>query len=81
MSEQREIVTEKPVKPQEIPLWDAVQNVVAGLGNEPAKECILVWVNEREVKAVAFGHTSMEVKVGMLEVAKFVFLLDGNKGP
>jgi hypothetical protein len=73
--------TEKPVKPQEIPLWDAVQIFVAGLGNEPAKECILVWVNESDVKAAAFEHTSIEVKVGMLEVAKFAFLLDGEKRP
>ena len=73
--------TEKPVKPQEIPLWHAVQIFVAGLGNEPAKECILVWVNESDVKAAAFEHTSIEVKVGMLEVAKFAFLLDGEKRP
>ena len=73
--------TEKPVKPQEIPLWDAVQIFVAGLGNEPAKECILVWVNESDVKAAAFEHTSIEVKVGMLEVAKFAFLMDGEKRP
>ena len=73
--------TEKPVKPQEIPLWDAVPIFVAGLGNEPAKECILVWVNESDVKAAAFEHTSIEVKVGMLEGAKFAFLLDGEKRP
>ena len=72
--------TEKPVKPQDILLWDAVQNFVAGLGNEPAKECILVWVNERGVKAVALGRTTMEVKAGMLEVAKFAFLRDGRWG-
>ena len=83
MSEQREIVTEKPVKPQEIPLWDAVQDVVAGFENEPAKECILVWINERGVKAVALECISINaaVRVGMLEIAKFAILRDGNKWP
>ena len=81
MSEQREIVTEKPIKPQEIPLWDAVQDVVAGFENEPVKECILVWINERGVKAVALGRASINARVGMLEIAKFAILRDGNKGP
>ena len=81
MSEQREIVTEKPVKPQEIPLWDAVQDVVAGFENEPAKECILVWINERGVKAVALECISINARVGMLEIAKFAILRDGNKWP
>jgi hypothetical protein len=76
--------TEKPVKPiksRAIPLRNAAQECLVDFGDEPAEECILVWINKGGVKAVALGRAGINARVGMLELAKFAFLLDGEKRP
>jgi hypothetical protein len=76
--------TEKPVKPiksRAINLRNAAQECLVDFGDEPAEECILVWINKGGVKAVALGRAGINARVGMLELAKFSFLRNGDKRP